>query len=164
MVVYLDVTLNLYDEAYHSFHKPNEETTDIHAESDHPPQVIKKISRSIEKGSSRLPSTKEKFEILKENYKQRLRQCGYNKKLNCTEENNEINPKSRKRSIFWFNPPYSKSVKINIGQLFLCLINKHFPPKHKYRKIFNRKAIKISYLFMINIKSSISTHNKNDTK
>ena len=46
---------------------------------------------------------------------------GYNEKLNYTEENNEIKQKSRKRNILWFNPPYSISVKTNIGKLFRCL-------------------------------------------
>ena len=123
---YLGVTLNLNDGTYHPFHKPNEETTYIHVESDHPPQIIKKILRSVEKRLSSLSSTKGIFENLKDYYEQRLRQCGYNKKLNHTEENNEINQKSRKHNIFWFNPPYSKPVKTNIGKLFLRLINKHF--------------------------------------
>ena len=98
IIDYLGVTINLNDGTYRPFHKPNEETTYIHVESDHPP--------------------------------------------------------------LWFSPPYSKSVKTNIGKLFLRLINKHFPPKHKYRKIFSRNTIKISYLYMPNIKSKISTHKK----
>ena len=51
-------------------------------------------------------------------------------------------------------------MKTNIGKLFLRLINKHFPPTHKYRKIFNRNTIKISYSCIHNIKSKSSTHNK----
>ena len=71
-----------------------------------------------------------------------------------------MNKKSRKRNILWFNLPYIKSVKTNIGKLCLHLINKHFPPTHKYKKIFNRNTIKVSYSCMPNIKSKISTHNK----
>ena len=107
------------DGTYHPFHKPNEKTTYIHVKSDHPPQIIKKIPRSIEKRLSRLSSTKEIFENMEDYYEQHLRQCRYNKKLNYTEENNKINKKSWKRNIFWFNPPYRKSVKTNIGKLFL---------------------------------------------
>ena len=47
VVDYLDKTLNLNDGTYHSLHKPNEETTYIPVESDHPPKIIKKIPRSI---------------------------------------------------------------------------------------------------------------------
>ena len=158
IVDYLDLTLNLNDGTYHPFHKTNEETTYIHVESDHPPQIIKKIPRSIEKRLSRLSLTSKDYdEQPKTNcLRHCLRQCGYNEKLNYTEENNEINQKSRKHNILWFNPPYSKSVKTNIGKLFLRLINKHFPPTHKYRKIFNRNTIKISHTCMPNIKSKIS--------
>ena len=146
---------------YCPFHKPNEETTYIHLESDHPLQIIKKIPRSIETRLSLLSLTKEIFENSKDYYEQRLQQCGYDKKLNFTEENNKINKKSRKRNIIWFNPPYSSSVKSNIGNLFLCLINKNFPPTHKYKKKkFNRNTMKIHYSCMPNIKPKISTHNK----
>ena len=52
--------------------------------------------------------------------------------------------KKRKRYIIWFNPPYSKSVKTNIGRIFIKLIGKHFPPNHKLVKIFNKNTIKLS--------------------
>ena len=132
IVDYLDVPLNLNDGTYRPFHKPNEETTYIHVESDHPPQIIKKIPRSIEKRLSRLSSTKEIFENSKDCYEQRLGQCRYNEKLNCTEENNEINQKSWMRNILWFNPPYSKSVKTNIGNVFLQRIFRQRINTEKY--------------------------------
>ena len=157
---FLDVTFNLNDGTYRPFHKPNKETLYIHVESNHPLQIIKKIPRSIKKRLSRLSSTKNIFEKSKDYYEQRLRQRRFNEKLNYTEGNNEINKKPRKHNIIWFNSPYSKSVKSNIGKLCLRLINKHFLPTHKYRKIFNRNTIKISYSCMPNIKSKIRTHNK----
>ena len=80
IVDYLDVTSNLNDGTHCPFHKPNEEATYIHVESDHPPQIIKKIPRSIEKRLSRLSSTKEIFENSKDYYEQHLRQCSYNEK------------------------------------------------------------------------------------
>ena len=49
IVDYLYLTLYLDDGTYHLFHKPNEETTYMHIESDHSPQIIKNIPRSIEK-------------------------------------------------------------------------------------------------------------------
>ena len=103
-----------------------------------------------------LSSTKKIFENVKDYYEQRLQRWGYNEKLNYTEENYEINKKSWKCNILWFNPPYRKSVKTTIGKLFLRLINKHFLPTHKYRKIFNKNAIKSAII----IRSKISTHNK----
>ena len=157
IVGYLGVTLNLNDGTYCPFHKPNEETT-YSCRIRTSPANYQKIPRSIEKRLSRLSSTKEILENSKDCYEQRLRQCRYNEKLNYREEN-KINKKSRKRNILWFNLPHSKLVKTNIGKIFLRLINKHFLPTHKYRKIFNRNTIKISYSCMPNIKSKISTHN-----
>ena len=61
IVDYLDLTLNLNDGTYRPFHKTNEETNYIHVESNHPPKIIKKIPRFIEKRLSRISSTKEIF-------------------------------------------------------------------------------------------------------
>ena len=33
------------------------------------------------------------------------------------------------------NPPFSKNVATRIGRYFLNLIEKHFPPDHKFHKI-----------------------------
>ena len=86
---------------------------------------------------------------------------GYKTKLQHQQpkENNQ-NKKKRKRNIIWFNLPYSKSVKTNIGRIFVKLISKHFPPNHKFAKIFNKNAMKLSYSCMLNIRSKINAHNK----
>ena len=47
----------------------------------------------------------------------------------------------RKPIIIWFNPQYSRSVKVNIWRIFIKLISKHFPPNHKVMKIFNRNTL-----------------------
>ena len=101
-IIYFDVGLNLNDGTYLPFHKPNVETTNIDVKSDHSRQIIKKNSKINLKRLSRISSTKEIFENSKDYYDQRLRQCGYNEKLNYTKQNNIINPKSRKGSILWF--------------------------------------------------------------
>ena len=62
--------------------------------------------------------------------------------------------------IIWFNPPYSKHVKTNIGKIFMKLISKHFPKQHKYYKIFNKNTVKLSYSCMPNMLSIITKHNK----
>ena len=55
---YLDITLNLNDGLYRPYGKPKEETNYIHVNSDHPPSIIKEITRSIEKRLSILSSSK----------------------------------------------------------------------------------------------------------
>ena len=65
--------------------------------------------------------------------------------------------KKRQRKIIWFNPPFSKIVKTNIGKTFFKLINRHFPKHHKMPKIFNKNMIKLSCR---NIGSVIVSHNR----
>ena len=89
----------------------------------------------------------------------------YNEKLTYQQkgENNENNKnigKNRKRIMIWFNPPYSKSLKTNIGKYFFRLLSKHFPPGHKLYKIFNKNTLKVSYSCMPNLKAKIDGHNK----
>ena len=91
-------------------------------------------------------------------YEKCLKNSRYKTKLQYQQpkENNQ-NKKKRKFNITWFNPPYSKSIKTNIGRIFIKLISKHFPPNHKFVKIFNKNTIK---LVIKNIRSKINGHNK----
>ena len=52
------------------------------------------------------------------------------------------------------------AVTNNIGREFTSLIDKHFPPHHKYRKIFNRSNLRLSYSCTANVKTVILNHNK----
>ena len=52
------------------------------------------------------------------------------------------------------------NVKTNIGQRFLQLLDKHFPPSNKLHKIFNRHNVRISYSCLDNMNSFINRHNK----
>ena len=116
----------------------------------HPPSVIKEIPQSI------LRSSEELFQKSANYYEKCLKT---NLQYQQPKENNQ-NKRKRKRNIIWFNPPYSKSVKTNIGRIFIKLISKHFPPNHKFVKIFNKNTIKLSYSCMPNIRSKINSHNK----
>ena len=68
--------------------------------------------------------------------------------------------KRRKRKIIWFNPRYSKNVKSNVGKQFLKLVRRHFPKGHKLSKIFNKNTLKVSCSYMRNIRSILTSHNK----
>lgn len=62
-VDYLDVPLKLNDGRYRFFHKPNEETTRIYVEFNHPLQILKNIPKTIEKDYPIYLHQKEIFEI-----------------------------------------------------------------------------------------------------
>ena len=140
----------------------------MHADSNHPPSVLKQIPKSISKRISNNSSSKAIFEESSIIYNEALRKSGYTEKLTyCPDEVNESEngrKKNRSRKITWFNPPYSKDVDTNVAKIILGLVSKHFPHNHPYRKIFNKNNIKVSYGCLPNMKSTIATHNKMVTK
>ena len=86
-----------------------------------------------------MSSSKDIFQESAIYYEKCLKNSGYKTKLQYQQpkENNQ-NKKKRKRNIIWFNPPYSKSTKSNIGRIFIKLISKHFPLNHKFVKKHNK--------------------------
>ena len=66
----------------------------------------------------------------------------YKLKFNPEIATTKTNPRCRTRHILWFNPPYSNSVKTNVGAMFLKLVDKHFPKSNPLNKVINRKKHK----------------------
>ena len=159
VVNYLDATMNLTTGTTAPYRKPDDETSYIHAHSDHPPNIIRQLPLSVEKRLSSLSSSEAIFDEAKGYYQGVLQRSGHNHVLTY----NPPTPRRRQRTrnVIWFNPPFSKTVQTNIGKKFLQLIDTHFPPNSKFHKIFNRKTVKVSYGCMPNIGSIISGHNKN---
>ena len=154
---FLDVYLNLKSGRYKPYHKPNDVPLYVHSESNHPPTIIKKMPEMIEQRVSKISCDKTEFEKAKKYYENALEKSGYKKKLSYVAPVNKT--KKRKRKIIWFNPPYSKNVRTNVGKVFLSLIKKHFPPHHKLHKIFNRNNVKVSYSCMDSMEKIINNHN-----
>ena len=154
IVDYLDLTFKLNDGSYRPFRKPNDTPNYIHKESNHPPSILKTLPSmiEIEKRISDLSATKEIFESAKPYYEEALRKSGFDTKLHFVPpEQNRGKRKNRQRNIIYFNPPYSKNVKTKVAEEFLKLIDKHFHVRHKYRKLFNRNNLKVSYSTMPNM-------------
>ena len=163
IVDYLDVTFNLNDGTYKPFTKPNNEITYVHKESNHPPNILRQIPISIELRLSALSSNEKIFNESITPYKEALQKSGYahNFSYNPPNNNNENKTnRNRKRNIIWFNPPYSSNVINKVGKFFLNLLSKHFPPRSKLYKLFNRNNVKVSYSCMPNMKSIINAHNR----
>ena len=115
---------------------------------------------SVMKNPSKLSANEDVFNQAIPQYQEALQKCGYDYKLKFNPPiPNQQKKNHRKRKITWFNPPYSKHVKTNIGKKFLELIDKHFPAGHPLAKIVNRNCVKISYKCMPNMKTVISRHN-----
>ena len=159
-VNYLDITLSIENSTYCPYQKENNQIKYINIKSNHPPYIIKQLPLSIEPRLSSLTSLKEIFNDSLIPYQGALDKSGYKHKLKYKENiDTASNNKQRKKNINWFNPPYSKNVKTNIGEIFLNFIKKHFPPHHKFHKYFNKNTVKISYSCTRNIKSIINSHN-----
>ena len=160
---FLDVTLDLENEQYYPYRKPNNHPIYISTSSNHPPSVIKEIPHMIENRISKLSCNKEEFERVKPFYQNILKESGYDYNISYQEINPSPSNKHknrRKRNITWFNPPFSLNVKTQIGKKFFGLINKHFPKDHIYHKIVNKNTIKLSYSCLPNIENIIKSHNR----
>ena len=119
--------------------KPNNKLLYVHQQSDHPPALKKNIPLNINKRLSNISSSQKIF----------------NEAIPPTRKK-----KNRKRNTTWYNPPWDSNLKTNLGKKFLGIIDKCFPPNHPLHKIFNRHTLKLSYSYMPNMKTIISTHNK----
>ena len=152
---------------YCPYKKPGKTLLYINKNSNHPPSIIKNLPNNIVKRVSDLSSNSEQFNKAKNPYQKALRESGYQASFNFEKTNTGNNSvgiancksKNRKRNITWFNPPFSANVSTNVGKKFLTLIDKHFPVHHKYRKLFNRNNLKVSYSCMSNMESIIKKHN-----
>ena len=160
---FLDVTFDFFDlenNLYKPYRKPNNKPIYINKESNHPPNVLKQLPKSIAKRKSDASSSKDMFDKSISIYQNALYESCFKEELKCMpsdmsfqEENDQ---RTRRRKIIWFNSPYSRSVKTNIGKNFLHLLVKHFPTNNKMQKIFNKNTVKVSYRCMKNMDSIIS--------
>ena len=166
VVNFLDITLDLHNEKYYPYRKPNDKPIYIHRDSNHPPHVTKQIPKAINKRLNEISSDKESFDVFKKDYEKALNESKLNSSLYYDPPKHDIDsePKSkmkrkRKRDIIWFTPPYNASLKTNIGKEFLKIIDKNFPKNNNLYKILNRKTLKISYSCTPNMNVIIKAHN-----
>ena len=161
-VNFLDVTLDLEREIFKPYRKPNDRPLYVNKLSNHPPNVIKEIPKSINKRLSSISSTEKEFDEAKEAYQNALNNSGYHYQLSYEkpETPQQRGKKKKGRDITWFNPPWNQSVATNVGAKFLKLISKHFPREHPLHCILNRNTVKISYSCTKNIDQIIKGHNQ----
>ena len=154
---FLDVTLDLPADKYYPYRKPNNELLYINTASNHPPSITKQLPNMINRRISDISCNEHEFNKAKTAYEEALAKSGFKKSMKF-----EASPqpkKNRKRNIIWFNPPFSQNVKTNIGKKFMALLGKHFPSHHKFRKLFNKNTVKLSYSCMENMANVIRRHN-----
>ena len=133
---FLDVTLNLKSGKYWPYHKSNDQPLYINAGSNHPPMIKKQLPSMLSKRLSELSCNREEFAKAAIPYNIALKTSGYHGGLAYDDHTTDTHARrrNRKRTIVWSNPPFSKSVKNNVGKEFLELVDKHFPLTTIYGK------------------------------
>ena len=121
IINFLDVTLDVIKDEYRPYNKPNNDPLYVHSNSNHPPNIIKQIPKTVERRLSDLSSSERVFENEKGLYVEALKRSGYN--VNLTYNPSPPKKKVRSRKVTWFNPPFCRSIKTKIGQTFLSLIS-----------------------------------------
>ena len=89
-VDFLDITFNLKNGTYRPYKKPNDLLSDINKSSNHPPQFINQLLKTINERSSRNSSNEEVFNSSKHQCEKALRESGYTNfelKFNKTSTN-----------------------------------------------------------------------------
>ena len=154
---FLDVTLDLESGKFFPYRKPNDLPVYVNAHSNHPPPIRKQLPAMINRRISEISCDAEEFNKAKPMYEDALQKSGYSTTLNYeVPTQKRVN---RKRKTIWFNPPYSENVRTNVGRDFLKLLEKHFPPNHKFRKLFNKNNVKVSYSCLPNMENIIKKQN-----
>ena len=119
-VDFLDVTFDLVSEIYKPYRKPNNKPLYINKHSNHPPNILKQLPKSIEKRISETSSNIDVFNRSIKIYNDALHESNFKETLKfvipAPKNNDENQKRKRKRKIIWFNPPYSKNVKTNMGK------------------------------------------------
>ena len=132
IVNYFDVIFNLNDGTYRPYQKQDNTIQYIHAESNHPTNIIKQIPKKIEKRLSQLSSNEKIFNESPPFYEDKLHQSDYQQKLKYNTINAKIhNKRNHKRNIIWFNPPFSRNASTKIGKYFF---SKHFAQNYRLQQ------------------------------
>ena len=83
---FLDVTYNLERNTYRPYKKPNDNLTYVNISSNHPPQIIKHVTKKISERLSRNFFSAEISEQSKPRYEEALEKCVKKNKQNKTKK------------------------------------------------------------------------------
>ena len=95
-VNFLDVNLNLETKVHKPYSKPNDCPMYVHADSNHPPNIIRNIPAAIER---RMSSNADVFNEASGLYNDALKSCGYKETMKYSKEHRPRKRKKRTRKI-----------------------------------------------------------------
>ena len=148
IVDFLDVRFNLNDQTYEPYRKLNNEPVYINKQSNHLPNIIADIPKAMSKRLTNISCNKNVFDRNIDIYQTALRNSGLDGTIvykDQSEQANNVNIEEEnqarkcKRTIIWYNPPYSMNLKKNIGKNFL----------NYFKNISHQPTLCIPYLIRI---------------
>ena len=160
---FLDVTLELDTGIYRPFIKQNNTLLYVNINSNHPPNIQKNIPENINKRLNSLSINENVFKEAIPPYQKALKDAGYNYQLKYQPPTPAtVIPRrpNRPRNITWYNPPFCRSLKTNLGKEFFRILDSCFPKENSLSKIFNHNTVKLSFSCMLYVGKFISSHNK----
>ena len=152
---FLDITLDLNNETYKQYIKPGVKPVYVHSSSNHPPSIIQNIPKAINNRLSKISANEDIFDRAAPLYQAELDKNGYKHVLKIKPPTHPEKKRNRTKKIIYFNPPYSVNVKTKIGQKFLKLLDKHFPPGSPLYPLLIRRKVKLSYRCLPHVKAAI---------
>ena len=127
IVDFLYVTLNLSNGTYSPYKKPNDQLLYVHKSSNHPPQIINMLPKSINERLFKNSTNPEIVDKAKIDYEKALKDSGC-KSVNLTfKKPAEKQNRTRSRKIIWFNPPFNKKCYNQCGKRIFEFSRQAFP-------------------------------------
>ena len=105
---FLDVSLNLNQNTFEPYRKPNNTPIYIHKDSNHPPHVLKNVPAAVNKRLASISSSKELFDKHVHEYQAALQKSGFTHKLKYKIEQ-DVN-KGITNTVLNQSPPYQSNV------------------------------------------------------
>merc|ERR1712240_181980 len=90
--------MNLMDDSFKPFRKPNDTPIYMHKLSNHPPHIAKNIPKAIGKRINQLSSNEQIFNESKHDYEVALRKSGHKQNLTYNQNMESSNRKKKKKT------------------------------------------------------------------
>ena len=164
---FLDVTLDLSDNSYGPFIEPNRNPSYIDVSSNRPRNMIGQVPRAVDLRVGGLSANEGIFGESGGRYVEALGDSGFREDFGYLEQDvaTEFAGESsgyvqgdRKGGIVWFGPPFCGLANVDVGKYFLRLIDKHFEQDNILHKVFDGRALKVSYSCTNDISQVMSSH------
>ena len=107
---FLDVTLDLQDESYKPYRKPNAHTVYVNSKSNHPEHVLKHIPVAVNNRLQKISSNQSVFKETTQHYQEAIRASGYDHELAYSHKHEKRKNKKRREKIYYISTLHTAKV------------------------------------------------------